>query len=379
MDYSDNYFSLSTSSKEDNFLYTPFADTTKKGRNSPVQEKTMSDDLSIFTEENRDQFWPSENLCDDFDLIRILRDSPEEPFELEEAEQNAPLTLNEKKILNQALKGAVRNRSPNLIKGLLDLGADPNFMNGANDLAPLFLCAMHPDLKCFNALISKGACPETRNGEGITALHMAITKAHLSMIKALIELKPEIFNFLDNQNISLNKTFNPLYIAIFYESAPVLRYFFTTMPPALLLKMLDQCYPLHVAASSAKLRSFKALLEFIPFNHKNEKGETPLMLLTNGNNNNPKIVAKIVQLLKECENNEREQREAKMKFTPLSKKGETGFAIKLFTSRVLITPYWVIRSNEVDPANLLLPDSNMKNFNVTVTPTPVSSRKNRSK
>lgn len=65
-------------------------------------------------------------------------------------------SLEGEECLNQLLRLAVEQEQPTLIKGILDLGADPHCIY-EDKFTPLSLCARHQALDCFEILHSKDA------------------------------------------------------------------------------------------------------------------------------------------------------------------------------------------------------------------------------
>ncbi len=313
-----------------NMPYTPFANSASKNLKN----------------------WPSEKLFEEIDDILANPIDVREEYDF--VKLPWPVELER---LNLSLKIAVENDNSSLIIEVIDFGANPNCIY-SDGSTPLFLCAAHDNLACFNALISKGACPEMRNARGLSALHLAISQENLQMMQALIKLKPEIFNLLNTKGVSTRKTFNPLYIAIFFDSATILRYFFTETHPALLENIISQCFPLHVATAFARLKSVEVLLEFINVNHKNKVGDTPLTL-----------IAKIFLRNKD--------KKIGLRFKYIEKQLIQHSRPTPFFTSVQTVQKQSFESKTVHSANLLLPDSVIENINVKVTPTPVSSRRIR--
>lgn len=205
------------------------------------------------------------------------------------------------RILNTALREAIGKKIPSLIIDLIKIGANPNCTYD-DGFKPLFLCAKHENLDCFEVLYSQGACLDGRNNTGQTALHAAICAQNIPMLKKVVELAPHLFNILDTKNVSPNLTLNPLYVSILYDAVEILNYIFTKTPPELLGNIITQCFPLHYGALYAKPTSMETLLKYVHVDHRSKSGDTPLMLVArrsvSGNNANIEArLDKIVDLL----------------------------------------------------------------------------------
>lgn len=206
----------------------------------------------------------------------------------------------EQKILNSALREAIEAKNSTLINKLVSIGANPNCTYN-DGFKPLFLCAKHETLECFEVLYSQGARLDERNSTGQTALHAAICANNVPMLKRLIELSPH-FNILDTNTVSPKLTLNPLYIAILYDAVKILDFIFTQTQSNITANIITQCFPLHYAVLHAKPTSMETLLKYVHVDHKSKFGDTPLMLVARRSvkGNNAGIEArldKIVDLL----------------------------------------------------------------------------------
>lgn len=220
--------------------------------------------------------------------------------------KSVPQLLNDKttekqKLLNQFLRSAVEKNMPELIGGLVQMGADPNCTYDDN-FKPLFLCAKHENLDCFEALYSNGARLDERITSGQTALHAAICAGNINMLKRMVTLAPNKFNITGTTEVSPKLTLNPLYVAILYDAVDVLDFIFSKSEILIIGKIISECFPLHFAVLHAKPKSMETLLKFVPVDHKSKSGDTPLMLLARRSsaNNTPDIESrldKIVDLL----------------------------------------------------------------------------------
>lgn len=182
------------------------------------------------------------------------------------------------KTLNQFLRVAIEKNMPDLISDLVQMGANPNCTYDDN-FKPLFLCAKHEKLDCFEALYSNGARLDERITSGQTAFHAAICAGNINMLKKMLALAPDKFNMTDITVHSPKHTLNPLYLAILYEAVEVLNFIFSKTPTQILVDITSKCFPLHYAVLHAKPKSVETLLKFVRVDHKSKSGDTPLMLV----------------------------------------------------------------------------------------------------
>lgn len=203
-----------------------------------------------------------------------------------------PTDFEKKEFLNQALRLVIERQQPSLIKGVLDLGANPNCIY-VDDFTPLSLCAAHRNLDCFNVLSSNGASiDESLN------MHAAVYFQHIPMIKKLMEMAPDKFNILDTNEKRARQTLNPFLMAIFYNANKVLNHIFNNNSPETIAKLISTFYPLHYAVIYRKPQSIETLLHFMNVDEKNKNGDTPLMLMARMPNyeNDPNFEATLIKL-----------------------------------------------------------------------------------
>lgn len=201
--------------------------------------------------------------------VNMLEDNISKPRVVSDVSKN----LERQDFLQQTLRLIIEKEQPSLIKGILDLGANPNCIY-QDDFTPLSLCAPHTNLDCFEMLCSNGA----KVSENIN-MHAAVYFQNISMMKRLMEMAPDTFNILDTKEKRPRQTFNPFLMAIFYESTKVLNHIFQNYSPEIVKNLRVMFFPLHYAILYRKYQSVETLLQFIHSNEKNKNGDTALMLM----------------------------------------------------------------------------------------------------
>lgn len=139
-----------------------------------------------------------------------------------------------------------------LLKLLLDFGADPNARN-AKGSTPLLLAAEVGHIKALRALLDDDADPNISNTGGTTALHRAAQSGHVACINLLVK-KGANMNIAKvvNETSSEIWAITPLVLAISQGRLGAVK--------ALVRLEADIGRAAHIAALSGKLDMFKARL-----------------------------------------------------------------------------------------------------------------------
>ena len=95
--------------------------------------------------------------------------------------------------LNQRLVAAVRANHADAVAALLGAGADPNAWDTDAPAGPVLLDAVAgPDDRLVRLLLARGADPNERDGQGVTALMVAASSADPACVCALIRHGAEV-------------------------------------------------------------------------------------------------------------------------------------------------------------------------------------------
>jgi len=115
-------------------------------------------------------------------LFALLQKHPELLSILKEAGANPN---DEDGFHNTALGHAINYYPVEVVKTLLDLGADPN--KESTHLLPLVHTAHNDQIEYVRALLNRGADPNLPQGNGVIALHSAVRNAQDRVAKLLLE------------------------------------------------------------------------------------------------------------------------------------------------------------------------------------------------
>ncbi|KAI5837903.1 ankyrin repeat-containing domain protein, partial [Morchella snyderi] len=103
-----------------------------------------------------------------------------------------------------ALTIAIENQDDDIVKALLDHGADPNAARCSGGNTPLHLTVRQGHLLHTTALLSLGADIAARNGKGYTALHVAMKDGNILVFNALRGARADVNAADDNGNTALH-------------------------------------------------------------------------------------------------------------------------------------------------------------------------------
>lgn len=107
-----------------------------------------------------------------------------------------------------------------IVKYLIDKGADPEIRNRGDNNTPLDLALAAGNLKIVKYLVAAGANPNTTDNQGNSLLHIFTKNGDLDMVKKLIKKGAEI-NSLSNQgrtSLDIAQTKNYKSIEKFFKS-----------------------------------------------------------------------------------------------------------------------------------------------------------------
>lgn len=133
---------------------------------------------------------------------------------------------NANEIMNEynetALFEAVRKNDLELVEMLVDHGAKINLVNSDYYYSPLILSMQHKDNKIAKYLIQKGASIQPHKKDGWTALHEAVSRDNVEMVRLLVQKGLEIHTiYYDPENRMKHA---PVEAAVVYRSLDSLRY-----------------------------------------------------------------------------------------------------------------------------------------------------------
>lgn len=85
-----------------------------------------------------------------------------------------------------SLIAAVCGRNPEIVRLMLDHGADPNERENSSGQTPLIMAAMQEDPSLVKLLLSRGADPRPQDGAGYSGLTYAAMYGEVEVVKSLI-------------------------------------------------------------------------------------------------------------------------------------------------------------------------------------------------
>lgn len=97
---------------------------------------------------------------------------------------------------------ACRNGHENIVKVLLQHGANPNMLTRCGQATPLHRAAYAGHLSIVNCLLKNGAVPSLCDDDGKSPLHKAAERGQLSICQRLLEAEPTLVNILDKKGRS---------------------------------------------------------------------------------------------------------------------------------------------------------------------------------
>lgn len=102
---------------------------------------------------------------------------------------------------NRALVRAVERGNVELVRLLLDAGADPDLKG--NGMTPLGLAALKGQARIAHMLLRAGADPDLKGSDGNTPLFNAALMDHVAVVRALLSHRPdfELFNRAGQHNM----------------------------------------------------------------------------------------------------------------------------------------------------------------------------------
>jgi ankyrin repeat protein len=156
---------------------------------------------------------------------------------------------------NSALHYAVRERYRGFTYFLLDNHADPNIKNTAGD-TPLHETARIGDLEIMNALIEHGANVNIQDGQGNTAMHIAIP---VDVHKAAFEL---LLSHRANPNLRDRRGDSPLHIVIALNREPDIIETLLLSSADVTMHNIEGKTPLYLAVEENRLTLLPPLLAY---------------------------------------------------------------------------------------------------------------------
>ncbi|KAH7729304.1 ankyrin repeat and KH domain-containing protein mask [Aphelenchoides avenae] len=170
---------------------------------------------------------------------------------------------------------------PQVVKTLIDAGADVNAVSSSHNTALIYASAAG-HLECVQELLKSGRCDlDLRNENGHCALMEAATAGHLEIVKALIDAGATPLSVMDN----LDFKESALTLAAYRGHVEVVSFLLKVMP-----KSEDRAEELHTALMEAAMDGHidvaKVLLDAgAPVNLPSDSFESPLTLAACGGHN----------------------------------------------------------------------------------------------
>lgn len=208
--------------------------------------------------------------------------------------------------LGTALCDAVEGGHEEIVKILLESGADPDSPKDPGCFAPLHLAAAHDEVEIIRLLLLNGADENLQNASGTTPLHVAVQGGHVEVAKALVVAGADLhFCFEGVQGSSLHLAANMGNIEVMsmliehgadvndvgaYKGTSALHWaaiasevgavdVLAAAGAAVSADNVDGTTPLHIAAAQSDRETVFALLKHgADANHRTSEGESPLHL-----------------------------------------------------------------------------------------------------
>jgi hypothetical protein len=170
---------------------------------------------------------------------------------------------------------------PNVVKVLVEAGADVNAVSATHNTALIYASAAG-QLECVKELLRSGRCElDVRNENGHCALMEAATAGYLDIVKALVEAGATPLSVLDNMDFKESA----LTLAAYRGHVDVVAYLLTVMPNS-----ADRAEELHTALMEAAMDGHIEVARVLinagaPVNLPSDSFESPLTLAACGGHN----------------------------------------------------------------------------------------------
>eukprot|EP00916_Digyalum_oweni_P009430 GHVL01015880.1.p1 GENE.GHVL01015880.1~~GHVL01015880.1.p1 ORF type:complete len:227 (+),score=49.36 GHVL01015880.1:101-781(+) len=173
------------------------------------------------------------------------------------------------------LLSGFKNKDLKIVKSFISEISDLNHVD-KNGRTLISLTAAYGWTELFDILLEHNVNIDIKDNEGYHTIHYAVKSNNITIIKSLLDLKPDCINVLSNRNVS------PLLFSIGYGGQEINIEIIECLlahNADVNFSMEDGDTPMHMAAHKGRLDVMKILVEHgAVVDAKNKEDETPLYI-----------------------------------------------------------------------------------------------------